>query len=91
MYIEPLIGEDTINTLPVETLDAYRDHGKPAARLRDGVERAYSQLALLPDLGVDLDQVTSRLEGEGVEKFNQSYDQLLERLAEKASAYQVTS
>ncbi len=83
-YVEALIGPETINTLPVETLDAYRQHGQPAARLQDEVDQAYLQMQSLPSLGIDIDAVTRQLEVEGVEKFNRSYDQLLERLREKA-------
>jgi transaldolase/glucose-6-phosphate isomerase len=76
-YVEPLIGPDTINTMPVETVAAYRDHGKPAPRLAEGPDRAASLLQRLPELGIDLNAVTQTLEDEGVEKFNQPYDQLM--------------
>ena len=82
-YIEPLIGPETINTLPVEALIAYRDHGRPADRLRDGLDRAHIQMQYLADLGIQIDQVTQQLEAEGVQKFIKSYDQLLQRLVEK--------
>ncbi|HEX9018766.1 MAG TPA: transaldolase [Anaerolineaceae bacterium] len=86
MYIEPLIGDQTINTMPVETLDAYRDHGDPAPRLTEGVDDARAQINQLSGLGIDINQVTHQLEVEGVDKFNHSYDQLLEQLAEKVKA-----
>jgi transaldolase len=76
-YVEPLIGPDTINTLPLETLEAYRDHGDPAPRLTEDVDRAASYLQRLPELGLDLNQVTQQLEDEGVEKFNKPYDSLM--------------
>jgi transaldolase len=82
-YVEPLIGPDTINTVPVETLEAYRDHGDPAPRLTDGVDMANKQLRQLAELGIDINAVTRQLEEEGVAKFNKSYDQLLARLTEK--------
>jgi transaldolase len=85
-YIEPLIGPETINTLTVEALNAYRDHGSPADRLKDGLDQASIHLKNLADLGIQIDQITHQLEAEGVEKFNRSYDQLLQRLAEKVTA-----
>ena len=77
MYVEPLIGPETINTLPVETLKAYRDHGNPAPRLAEDLEKAAAVLQRLPELGLDLNQATQQLEDEGVEKFNQPYDSLM--------------
>jgi transaldolase len=83
-YIESLIGPDTVNTVPVETLDAYRDHGDPQARLEQDVERAGSVLERLADLGVSIDKVTQQLEEEGVEKFNKPFDQLMKTLKERS-------
>jgi hypothetical protein len=80
-YVEALIGADTVNTAPVETLDAYRDHGEPKARLEQDTEEAYWVLEQLPELGISIDQVTQQLEDEGVEKFNQPFDKLMETLA----------
>ena len=82
-YVEPLIGPDTVNTLPPETLEAYRDHGDPAARLTEAVDQAASGLSRLPKLGIDLDQATQQLEDEGVEKFNQPFDSLMATLETK--------
>jgi transaldolase len=82
-YVEPLIGPETVNTAPMETLDAYRDHGNPAARLEEGVDEAASVLQRLPELGIDLNQVTQQLEDEGIEKFNKPYDSLLNTLEKK--------
>jgi transaldolase len=82
-YVEPLIGPDTINTLPPETLEAYRDHGDPAPRLEEGVDLAAAILQRLPELHIDLNQVTQQLEDEGIEKFNKPYDSLLKTLETK--------
>ena len=79
-YIEALIGPDTVNTIPVETLNAYRDHGTPEARLEQDIEQAYSVLVRLPTVGISLDKVTQQLEDEGVEKFNKPFDQLMKTL-----------
>jgi transaldolase len=80
-YMEALIGPDTVNTAPLETLDAYRDHGNPKARLEQDVEEARLVLERLPELGISLDQVTQQLEDDGVEKFNKPFDKLLQTLA----------
>jgi transaldolase len=82
-YVEPLIGPDTVNTLPPETLEAYRDHGNPAPRLTEAEDRAASYLQRLPELGIDLNQATQQLEDEGVEKFNQPFDSLMATLEAK--------
>ena len=83
-YVEALIGPDTINTVPVETLDAYRDHGDPQARLEQDVQRAGWVLDRLADLGIRLDKLTQQLEDEGVAKFNKPFDKLLETLARRS-------
>ena len=86
-YVEPLIGADTINTLPLETLRAYRNHGNPALRLGRGLSKAEKVLKDLAALGIDLPRVTEALENEGIEKFVKPYDNLLTRLAEKREAF----
>ncbi len=87
-YVEPLIGPDTVNTLPPETLEAYRDHGNPASRLAEGVEEAAAVLQRLPELHIDLAQATRQLEDEGIDKFNKPYDSLLHTLEDKRRAMQ---
>lgn len=82
-YIEALIGPETVNTIPVETFDAYRDHGDPQLRLQDEVEKAHWIFQQLPTLGIDIDQITQQLEDEGVDKFIQSFDQLISALDKK--------
>ncbi|MBO0613496.1 transaldolase [Thiothrix fructosivorans] len=82
-YVEALIGADTVNTLPMETLNAYRDHGEPQARLEQSIAEAHQVLAQLPALGIDLDQLTQQLEDEGVEKFNKPFDKLLTILTQR--------
>lgn len=76
-YVEALIAPQTVNTMPPETLQAYRDHGNPAVRIQDAVATAPEQLEALARAGIDLDQVTGELEQEGVEKFAASYRGLL--------------
>ena len=83
-YVEALIGPDTVNTAPLATFDAYRDHGDPKARLEQDVEEARMVLERLPDLGISLDHVTQQLEDDGVEKFNKPFDQLFQTLANRS-------
>ena len=81
-YIEALIGADTVNTVPVETLNAYRDHGAPQSQLEHDVATARWVLERLPELGISIDKVTQQLEDEGVAKFNAPFDKLLATLAQ---------
>jgi transaldolase len=80
-YVEALIGPDTVNTTPLETLDAYRDHGDPKARLEQGIMEARLVMERLQTLGINIDQVTQQLEDDGVMKFNKPFDMLLQTLA----------
>ena len=83
MYVEPLIGDLTVNTLPEKTIDAFRDHGGVAATLTGGVDEARRTMAELAAVGIKLDEVTDRLLAEGVEKFAVPFDRLLASLAER--------
>jgi len=85
MYVEPLIGPDTVNTMPTATLDAYREQGEPAERIEDGVQEAEERMAELHALGIEIDAVTARLEDEGVEKFVTPFTSLLGTLEEAAA------
>ncbi len=85
-YVEALIGPNTIDTMPMETVLAYRDHGKPESRLTAELERAREVLEALPKLGIDIDQVTQQLEDEGVDKFNQPFDKLMQAVQSKQAA-----
>lgn len=82
-YVEALIGPETVNTIPVETLEAYRDHGDPKVLIRQDVDQANWTFQQLPELGISINKVTQQLENEGVEKFNKAYDQLIEVLGRK--------
>jgi transaldolase len=86
MYVEELIGPDTVNTMPEETIMAYQDHGDPQPRLQSDLEEAQALLEKLAHAGVDYDDVTETLEREGVEKFADSFDQLMASLREKQRA-----
>jgi len=86
-YVEALIGPDTVNTVPLETLDAYRDHGVPKVRLDQDLKEAAQVLERLPELGINIDNVTQQLEDEGVDKFNKPFDKLMESLAQRSSRH----
>jgi transaldolase len=85
-YVEALIGSDTINTLPQETIKAYRDHGNPAARLEQDLDAAREVLETLSMIGIDIDKITQQLEDQGIEKFNTPYDSLMETLKKKRAS-----
>ena len=83
MYVEELIGPNTVNTVPIQTLDAYRDHGKPAARLEQNIEESQLVLQELKELGIDLKSVSEKLEDEGIQKFVQPFEHLLQVIDQK--------
>ena len=83
-YIEALIGRQTVNTLPLETIEAYRDHGDPKIRIESDLDLAKKCFQSLLEFDIKIDDVTQQLENEGVDKFAQSYDQLIETLKKKS-------
>ncbi len=89
-YVEALIAPDSIDTMPRETFEAYKDHGVPRVRIHDDLDRAQDVLDGLAELGIEESQVYDELEQEGVRKFSDSYDSLLETLAEKEKAVRVS-
>jgi transaldolase len=80
LYVENLVAPDTVNTMPLETIDAYQDHGdpSPAPFTQDDIERARADLERLAEVGVDYDGVVQVLEDEGVAKFTNSWQELLD-------------
>jgi transaldolase len=86
IYVEELIGPDTVNTMPRETLEAFLDHGRVAATLESDVEGARRTLDLLAEAGIDYDDVVETLEREGVEKFAKSFQQLFADIEAKRDA-----
>jgi transaldolase len=86
LYVEELVGERTVNTVPPKTVDAFRDHGEVRASLTEDVALAQSQVDALADLGIDFSKVTEDLQSEGVEKFVRPFDQLMETLENKRRA-----
>ncbi|MHB1216101.1 MAG: transketolase [Thiobacillus sp.] len=88
MYVEPLIGPHTVNTLPDKTIAAFADHGQVATTLEDGVDAARQTMESLDALGIDFAQVATQLENEGIQKFIDPYDAIFAALQDKADALQ---
>lgn len=83
LYIDALIGPETVNTMPPNTIDAFRDHGTLGNTLEEDVAEAQLVLDNLVELGVDLDEITEKLQEDGVEAFAKSFRQLMETLKNK--------
>lgn len=85
LYVNNLIGPDTINTIPPETLEAFNDHGVAAQTLEDGLDEARAQLEQLAQLGIDLEDVGSELLKKGIEKFVKPYDEAVALITERSA------
>jgi transaldolase/glucose-6-phosphate isomerase len=83
LYVDALIGPDTVNTVPPATLQAFLHHGTPARTLDRGLREAEEQLQALSELGIDLAAITADLQEQGVEAFARSYADLMQAIAEK--------
>lgn len=83
LYVEELIGPETINTVPPATLAAFKDHGKVRPRLEENLDEARETLRKLSTIGIDLQRVTRDIQEEGVKSFSASFEKLFARLAEK--------
>jgi transaldolase/glucose-6-phosphate isomerase len=86
LYVDTLIGKDTVNTIPPATMDAFRDHGTPKETLTESIDEARHVLAEAERLGLDLDGVTETLVEEGVQAFAKAFDELLGSIAAKHPA-----
>jgi transaldolase / glucose-6-phosphate isomerase len=83
LYVDELIGADTVNTMPPATMDAYRDHGRPRASLEEDIEAASAVMAALPHAGISIDAVTEKLVEDGVRQFADAADQLYAAVQQK--------
>ncbi len=83
LYVQELIGPDTVNTMPLATMTAYRDHGKPRATVEENLEASREVMALLKECGIDLRAITQKLEDQGVELFAKDFQKLLDVIEEK--------
>jgi transaldolase len=84
MYVEQLIGPDTVNTMPPATIDAFRDHGEVARTVDAELDRARQEIAGVEDAGISIDEVTAKLLTDGLASFQKSYDSLIAGLAKKS-------
>jgi transaldolase len=84
-YVEALIGPQTVNTMPAETIRAFQDHGRVGQTLEQGLEEAHELLRQLEEAGIDYHDVVETLGREGVDKFARSFDQLVEGIRKSTS------
>jgi transaldolase len=84
LYVEELIGPKTVNTMPEETIEAFQAHGEVAPTLEQRIDEAHQVFEELRGAGIDYADVTDTLEREGVEKFSDSFAELLEGIRAKS-------
>ena len=80
MYVEELIGQDTVDTIPPATLDAFRDHGQPRQSLTENVDAAKKTMETAAQLGISMKEVTDKLTDDGVRLFSEAFDKLLKAI-----------
>lgn len=90
IYVEELIGENTVNTMPPQTLDAFRDHGRAEIKIRKNIENARELFSSLRNLGIEIEAVTQALENEGVKAFEKAFISLLDTINNRKRAIQNT-
>jgi transaldolase len=88
LYVEELIGPDTVNTMPLTTIERFHDHGRVRLSIEDQLPEAQAQLAALADAGINYEQVTRQLQEEGVQKFIDSFHKLFECIDKKRKVLQ---
>ncbi|MGH2359596.1 MAG: bifunctional transaldolase/phosoglucose isomerase, partial [bacterium] len=86
IYIEELIGPDTVNTIPPATFDAFRDHGRLRASLTEDIEGAHDTMEILAQVGISMKEVTGRLLDEGLRLFAEAFDKLLAAVDRRCKA-----
>ena len=84
-YVEALIGPDTVDTVPLETIEAFRDHGVAADTLEQGLDKATEALDRVKAAGINIDELTQQLEDEGIDKFNAPFEKLLKAIEDQKS------
>jgi transaldolase len=82
-YVEALIGPDTVDTAPLETIEAFRDHGIAANTLEQDLDKSTQVLEQLKKGGIDIDKITQQLEDEGIDKFNKPFEKLLKAIEDQ--------
>jgi transaldolase len=88
LYAEELIGPDTVDTMPLETIENFKDHGRVALTVENNIPQAKAELEMLESVGISYKAVTQQLLDEGVQKFADSFHQLFEGIEEKKKAIQ---
>ncbi|MFL5656337.1 MAG: transaldolase, partial [Ktedonobacteraceae bacterium] len=88
LYVEELIGPDTVNTMPLKTIESFHDHGRVRLSIEDQLPGAKADLAALQDVGISYEQVTQQLQEEGVQKFIDSFDKLFQCIDNKRKVLQ---
>ena len=88
LYAEELIGPDTVDTMPMETIENFRDHGRVSRTIENNVPQAKAELAALEEVGIHYDQVTQQLQDEGVQKFADSFHELFKGIEDKKQTIQ---
>jgi transaldolase/glucose-6-phosphate isomerase len=83
LYVEELIGQDTVNTVPPATMDAFREHGQPRASLEENLDEARRVMQTLAQVGISMDDITKKLLDDGVRLFSESFDHLLAAVEQK--------
>ena len=86
LYVDDLIGPDTVNTVPDATLEAFRTNGHPGSRIMENLDEARAVLAAISEAGIDFAQVTKELEDEGVKQFADAYDGMLQAIQNRRAA-----
>jgi len=86
LYVDTLVGADTVNTMPPKTMDAFLDHGRAAISVTSDLEAARAQMGRLAELGIDLDAITQKLQDDGVKAFVKSFESLLSSIEERCRA-----
>jgi transaldolase len=87
LYVDNLIGPATVNTLPPATLEAFRDHGRPAMTLLENVQEAREQIEALEMLGISMQAVSDELEAEGLNSFQQAFSALLQTIDQRRAVF----
>jgi transaldolase / glucose-6-phosphate isomerase len=86
LYVQEMIGPDTVNTIPPATFDAFRDHGQPRETLTEDVEGAKQVMKTLAEIGIPIEQVTDKLTDDGVRLFEEAFDKLLAAVEKSTQA-----
>jgi transaldolase/glucose-6-phosphate isomerase len=91
LYVQELIGPDTVNTMPPQTIDAFRDHGVVRRTIDEGYADAERALRELAEAGISIDQITDELQADGVKLFSESFKKIGETITRKARELQVSA